>query len=232
MSTYGPRSGPYPGQPQDPWQDGPATDSYSSGYPDPLTDPGYGLHAQPFPTSGPPGSSMRTGPVGQPVGQVPPPYPVGLPRPPGSVTTEVWGPPRTPASGRSGLVIGAVIAVVLLAIGAAVTAYVLLNRDDGSDDENTQRPPVGSTAADPSSSASSSAGIAAKTGDCLVNRGSTEKPEMQKVSCAKNTYQVLSRVEGTSDKKACEGTAGFTDWYFYNDPDDAKDFVLCLKKRS
>ena len=54
---------------------------------------------------------------------------------------------------------------------------------------------------------------------------------MQKATCAPNTYQVLKRINGTSDYKKCEGTANLTDWYFYDDSTDANDFVLCLRKR-
>ena len=48
----------------------------------------------------------------------------------------------------------------------------------------------------------------AKVGDCLVNKGSAEKPDMQKVACAANTYQVLKRIDGTADKNKWFGATG------------------------
>jgi hypothetical protein len=229
MSSYGPQGGPYPGQPQDPWQDGSADDSYSSGYPDPLTGPGFGVHT---------GQASHTG-HGSATG-----YPPGFGqyggRPgPGTVTGEVWGPPQAPVRpGRSGTAIGVIIVVVLLAVGGAGIATFLLTRDDGGDPSVS--PTVGQSSADPSAVNSSPAPSAstpnadakvAKAGDCLVNRGSATTPDMQKVPCAANSYQVLKRIDGTSDKTKCDGTAGLTDWYFFDHSDDKQDFVLCLKKR-
>src|ERR1044071_5974572 len=103
MSTYGPQGGPYPGQPQDPWQDGSAGDPYRTGYPDPLTESSF---------------------VAQ--------HPARPDHTPNSVSGEVWGPAQAPArqGGRSATVVGVVIVLVLLAIGGAAAAAVLLTRDD------------------------------------------------------------------------------------------------------
>lgn len=200
MSTYGPQGGPYPGQPQDPWQDGSAGDPYHSGYPDPLTGSSFVAHSRPDHT-------------------------------PNSVSGEVWGPPQAPVHPRrSAIAIGAIIVVVLLAIGAAAATAVLLTRGD----DRAAPGPGGSTPPSASASPSSSANADAKVavvGDCLVNKGTAKDPDMQKVACAANTYQVLKRIDGTSDQKKCEGTPNLTDWYFYDDAVDTSDFVLCLKKR-
>ncbi len=200
MSSYGPQGGPYPGQPQDPWQDGSAGDPYHSGYPDPLTESSF---------------------VAQ--------HPARPDHTPNSVSGEVWGPAQAPArQGRSATVIGVVIVLVLLAIGGAAAAAVFLTRDDDKaapGPENSTPP-----SASPSSSANADAKVAAQ-GDCLVNKSSQKEPDMQKVTCAADTYQVLKRIDGTSDPESCKGTAGLSDWYFYDDAVDTKDFVLCLKKR-
>jgi hypothetical protein len=72
----------------------------------------------------------------------------------------------------------------------------------------------------------------AKEGDCLVNRGTDQKPDLRKVPCAANTYQVLKRFDGTADKARCDGTPNLTDWYFYDAPTGTDaDFVLCLRRR-
>ena len=214
MSMYGPQGGPYPGQPQDPWQGGQAPDSY--GYADPhYAHPHYagGQYADPHYGAAPAG--------------------------------EVWGPPQPPPRRRgSGLVIGIVIAVALLVIGGTGAAVYLLGRDKNSD--VTTGPSTGPSAgvsspavSTPPSSAASSRGATgpnsdtrnAKAGDCLVNRGTESVLDMRKVTCAANTYQVLKRIDGTADKAKCDGTAGLTDWYFYDNADNRFDFVLCLKKR-
>jgi hypothetical protein len=225
MSSYGPQGGPYPGQPQDPWQDGSANDPYRSGYPDPLTESGYNQAAH---TNHSPPTGYQPG-YGQYGGR---PGPA-----PGSITGEVWGPAQAPPrGGRSGTAIGVIIVVVLLALGGAAVAAVFLTRGDGG--TPTADPSTGpsSASAGPSSpstsaSAANSDAKVAKAGDCLVNKGSAEKPDMQKVACAANTYQVLKRIDGTADKNKCEGTANLTDWYFFDHSDNAQDFVLCLRKR-
>jgi hypothetical protein len=218
MSSYGPQGGPYPGQPQDPWGNTP-TDPYSTGYPDPLAEANLGSRPS-SPQSY--GSASGTGLYGR--------------RPtPGSVTGEVWGPAppsvRPDRTGPSGTTIGVIIVVVLLALAGAGIAAVFLTRDDG-------RTPTGNKggasapAPAPSSSAPNADAMAAKTGDCLVNRGTTSSPDMQKATCAANTYEVLKRIDGTADEKKCQGTPGQTDWYFFDHSDDKQDFVLCLKKRT
>lgn len=222
MVSYGPPGGPYPGQPQDPWGDTP-TDDYASGYPDPLTEAGLSQRSQ----QGSPAYGGRPAPA------------------PGSVTGEVWGPPRPAGmpdnsgrSGRSGTTIGVIIIVVLLALAGGAAAAFFLTRD------NTDKPTGGAKTAGPSKSSAPSATASpstsspnadakvAKAGDCLVNRGTTEAPDMQKVPCAAKTYEVLKRIDGTSDKEKCKGTPGLTDWYFFDHSDDKQDFVLCLKKRA
>jgi hypothetical protein len=206
MSSYGPQGGPYPGQPQDPWQDGSAGDPYRTGYPDPLTE-----------------SSFVAGQ-----------YPNRPDHTPNSVSGEVWGPPQAPQrQGRSAAAIAVIVVVVLLAIGGTAAAAVFLTRGDNKAGPGPE--PSGSSSATgksaaPSSSANADAKKAA-VGDCLVNKGSAKEPDMQKVTCAANTYQVLKRIDGTSDQRKCDGTPNLTDWYFYDDAVDTNDFVLCLRKR-
>jgi hypothetical protein len=207
MSQYGPQGGPYPGQPQDPWQDGSAGDPYHTGYPDPLTESSY---------------------IGQPG-----------PRPdhtPNSVSGEVWGPPQAPVrQRRSATAIGVVIVVVLLAIGIATATAVFLTRGDHKADGPTT-PTSGSASAGPSKSAAGNPTAnadakVAQAGECLVNKGTANEPDMQKITCGPNTYEVLKRLNGTSDYEQCKGTPNLTDWYFFDHADNAQDFVLCLRKR-
>ena len=212
--------GPHAGQPQDPWGDTP-TDGYSTGYPDPLTDAGLG----PRPASPSPYQS-GSGVYG------------GRPSPaPGSVTGEVWGPPRPSTrpgrTGPSGTTIGVIIVVVLLALAGAGIAAIFLTRDDGRKPTGNAGGPSASASAStpgPSASSPNADAKAAKVGDCLINRGTSQSPDMQKVQCGKDAYEVLKRIDGTADKDKCDGTPGRTDWYFFDHSDNKQDFVLCLKK--
>jgi hypothetical protein len=128
--------------------------------------------------------------------------------------------------------------VVLLALAGGAAAAFFLTRDDGSkptgggQTAKPSAPASGSpSGAAPSASTANADAMVAKAGDCLVNRGTTEVPDMHKVACAANTYQVLKRIDGTADKEKCKGTPGFTDYYFFDHSDNKQDFVLCLKKR-
>jgi hypothetical protein len=162
---------------------------------------------------------------------------------------DVWGPPQAPPRrGGSGMTVVIVVVVLLLVVAGGGTAAYVLTRDDGS---NVTSGPTGGASAGPSTSGSAPGASAApssaapassaaatnedakraKEGDCLVNRGTANAPDMRKVTCAPNTYQVLKRIEGTSDKTKCDGTPNLTDWYFYDHSDNAQDFVLCLRKR-
>ncbi|GIJ50777.1 hypothetical protein Val02_76630 [Virgisporangium aliadipatigenens] len=163
---------------------------------------------------------------------------------------EVWAPARAPEGGGGRVtrwIVGVLCLLVLVAGGGV--AYYLIARDRSAGAGDTAGP---SPAAEPpaqasakasapqpsaAASRSSAAGPAedartAKVGDCLVNKGTESKPEMRRVTCAANTYQVLKRIDGTADKSKCDGTPSLTDWYFYDHPDNSRDFVLCLKKRT
>ncbi|NJC68873.1 hypothetical protein HC031_03905 [Planosporangium thailandense] len=72
----------------------------------------------------------------------------------------------------------------------------------------------------------------AKIGDCLVNDGTDSAPEMRKVDCVKDSYEVLKRFPGTTDKTRCNGTPGYTHNYFFESSVSADSFVLCLKQRT
>ena len=214
MSLYGRPAGPFPGQPQDPWQGAQAPDPDSGSH-------GFRAHE--------PQRYDQWGGTGY---DPPPP-------------AHEWGPPQAPQGpGRSGsgLLIGLAVVLALLVIGGGGTALYLLSRDTGGS-VATGGPSTLPSASAPSVSATSTTPSAAptgvpntdtrnaKVGDCLVNRGTENKPDMRKVECATETYQVLKRLDGTADRKKCDGTPNLTDWYYFDSPDPASDFVLCLKKR-
>jgi hypothetical protein len=225
MSMYGPPGGPYPGQPQDPWQGGPSPDDPYGPPPGP-----YGGLPQQDPWGD--ASPAHYGAYADPAAGMPPPG-------------DVWGPAQAPPRrGSSGLVVGVVALLALVLLGGIGVGVYVYTRDSGDDATGGPGPSTSAPAsAPPASSAPPTASPSgsppgpsqdaktAKPGDCLANRGTDAKPDMRKVPCAPNTYQVLKRINGTADRSRCDGTPNLTDWYFYDHPDDASDFVLCLRKR-
>ena len=216
MSLYGPPGGPYPGQPQDPWQDGSADDPYGSGYPDPL-DRSAGLRATAAAASRA-GARGRTGGYGQrrpSYGQRAPVTPAYGAAPSRRRLDHRRGRGvrrrHRRAGGRSGTAVGVIIVVVLLAAGRRGRRRLPDPRRRRADAATGRPARRARRRHRPSPSTSASAANAdakvAKAGDCLVNKGNAEKPDMQKVTCAANTYQVLKRIDGTADKNKCEGTA-------------------------
>src|SRR6266545_840399 len=219
MSMYGPPGGPYPGQPQDPWQGGGQPQDH---YGQPSYDPGYGQPAYNPPQYGQPGY--------QPGG-------------------DMWGPPAAPQSkkGGSGLLITVIVVLaVLLCGGGAVTVY-LVTQKSGNPAANPSTSAATSTGATPTTGPSSepttepttapttagntNGALDAHKGDCLVNDGTGDKPKMRKVERGPNTFEVLKRIEGTSDVNKCNGTPGYTHNYFYKSTIDSLSFVLCMKQR-
>jgi hypothetical protein len=299
MSTYGPPGGPYPGQPQDPWQGDQPRDPYGqSGEPWGRNDQWGGA-----PSSGPPGTPSSGGPgspsSGGPYGQ---PYPPSYQQPPSYGQPEYgqqpsydqqpgygqpsygepaygqpsygepaygqpsygqpaygqpdygqqqqppgygqgWGGPGSappPKKGGSGLIIAIVVVLAVLVCGGGATGIYLFTKSNGKSTANPQSTPrttapaqtsEPSPTAAPTNAGSDNDAITAQVGDCLVNQGTNEDPKMRKVTCAKDTFEVLKRFPATIDKNKCDGVPGYTHNYFYDSTVDADDFVLCLKQR-
>ena len=73
--------------------------------------------------------------------------------------------------------------------------------------------------------------VTAKIGDCLANEGSPQAPRLRKVTCAAGTFEVLTRIEGTSDIGRCSAVPGYTHNYFYKTATEKTSFVLCMRQR-
>jgi hypothetical protein len=230
MSSYGPPGGPYPGQPQDPWQGG--------GQEQPNEPYRWGNHDNwgAAPASGAPVGEPYTEPSDPPPWQ-PPSYNDGA--------GATWSPSSEPPRRRRwGLIVASIVGVlVLLCVGGPVAYYLVsgARKDGGSTadpvtkaptQEPTTQPPQEPTATPtPTGGGSSSDVFGAKVGDCLANEGTDNVPKMRKATCAAGTYEVLKRLAGTIDKDKCNGVTGYTHNYFYDSTSDDKDFVLCLKQR-
>ncbi|HLL66539.1 MAG TPA: hypothetical protein VK453_12440 [Micromonosporaceae bacterium] len=210
MSLYGPPGGPYNAEPQDPWQSNQPDDGYADPWAaipapqhDPQTGPdpqtGYGQAAGPGPAR-----AYGAGPVHR--------------------QPELWAPlVAAPARRRTGVRIAVVVALAILLSGAAGIAVYVATRPDASPDSAGAPAPV----ALPSSSANGA--INAVQGNCVINNGSEAAASLQEVGCAPGTFQVVKRINGTSDVKRCEGVPGYTHNFFYNTGSAESTFVLCMK---
>ncbi|WP_229399334.1 LppU/SCO3897 family protein [Micromonospora okii] len=165
------------------------------------------------------------------------------------------GPPPYPAEPvpperrRSrGALIGALVALVLLAGAGGAALWHLFGRDDGPPAAAPALPSAGPLPEDPAASPTAPAPTApapessadprfVKAGQCVRNEGATGgKPKLLIAPCGAKTYEVLRRFDGrTSGEKdaeaKCGKVKGYTNWYFFDSQLDTLDFVLCLKLR-
>lgn len=218
MSHNGPYSGP-------PWSSGGSSDEpyrepadpwgeHPGGLPEP--PPAWGAHPPSIPQQP---VAYQSGPMGGAGWSAPPPPPPAPPMPPRRNTT----------------IMALIVALsVLVVIGIGTTAWLLKERNDRR--EAAAQPTASAVAAPgaPAPMGSEDARFYVKEGDCVVNEGTDEEPEMRTTACTTGTYQVLKRVKGktTGEKDAegkCAKVSGYTKWYFYDSPLDDLDFVLCLR---
>jgi hypothetical protein len=253
MSQYGPPGGPYPGQPQDPWQSGQPQDPYGQQQDPYAQDPWGGS-----PSSAPPGSPGPYGSGGYgstsnfptSAGNYPPTQAGNYNQ--GGFDNQGGGydpygqsqftPP--PKKRGSGLLITVVVVLAVLLCGGGAGAYSSVSHNNkdttagsGATDKptnsgNTAGPSAGPSAAG-SAAATNNAGDAkdAQVGDCLINDGTSDKPVLRKTTCAAGTFEILKRFDSTSDVKKCENVPGYTHNYFYKTKNDTFSFVLCMKLR-
>jgi hypothetical protein len=129
--------------------------------------------------------------------------------------------------------------VILGGVGAG--AYYYLNKSDKKATNAGTSSTPGASGGAPSAAGSAAPSstptgggpadaLTAQVGDCLINNGTTDKPDLHKTSCVKDTFQVLKRLDGTSNPNGCANVPGYGFNFHYTVPrDHTKDFVLCLK---
>jgi hypothetical protein len=210
MSQNGPYSGP-------PWSHGSSDEPYTEPA-DPWGDHG----AVPDPSW----SGHQQVPQ-QPVSYHSPP-PTGA---------SVWNQPAPAPPARNTPIVALVVTLgVLVCIGLGATAWLLKERNEKKEAAQAQTSASAATNPGPAPLGSEDARFYVKEGDCVVNQGSDDSPEMRVTVCTSGTYQVLKQIKGktTGEKDAetkCAKVKGYTKWYFYDSPLDDLDFVLCLKER-
>jgi hypothetical protein len=149
----------------------------------------------------------------------------------------VWHAPPPPPPRRKGLSKGVVVLLVVLVLavfGGVGVGWVLLNQEKPDDvlANPGASPTESATPEAPSPGQSEPDSRFVKKGQCVVNRGTNNRPELQIVPCGKNTFEVLQRFDGTSDWKGkCPGVRGYTNHFWFNSELDSLDFVLCMKRR-
>lgn len=209
MSRHGPPIGPYSGQP----------------------DPRY------EPPSDPWGAA---GAWGDPV-----PAPSGYPpaSPPGGARPDQRHLGRGPR--QNGALVVLVAMLVLLVAGGTATALYLISGESAPVAGRTASPTEATTTADPaptepSGTTPDNTGLAAgltQVGDCLVNDGDNDVPQMRIVACGSDTekerFRVLARFEQAvaNDAEAQQVCAEVEDYqyhYFFISEQEEQSFVLCL----
>jgi hypothetical protein len=213
MSQNGPHSGP-------PWSHGSSDEPYAE-----PADP-WGDHGSADPSWGGHPASIPQQPVSSSYQHSPPPF---------GGSGSMWGQTPPPPSKRNTPIIALVVTLgVLICIGLGTTAWMLKLRNDN---KAAPKATASDTAANPGVAprGSEDARFNVKKGDCVVNEGTDDVPEMRATACTSGTYQVLERVDGktTGEKDAeqkCSKVSGYTKWYFYDSALDDLDFVLCLKE--
>ncbi|GIE96491.1 LppU/SCO3897 family protein [Paractinoplanes rishiriensis] len=206
MSQNGPYSGP-------PWSQGSSDEPYAEPA-DPwgehgstVPDPAWGAHPPSVPQQ-----------------------PVSYHSAPG------WANPSPPAPPKRNTPMIALVVTlgVLVCVGLGATAWLLKERSDRGEPQTlSSAAPSNKPGAAPVGSEDARFNV--KVGDCVVNEGTDEQPEMRAIACTTGSFEVLKRVAGrtTGEKDAeskCSDVQGYTKWYFYDSPFDELDFVLCLKE--
>jgi len=211
MSQNGPHSGP-------PWSHGSSDEPYAEPA-DPWGDQGAAVPPDPSWGGHPPSIPQQ---------------PVSYPSAPISGAS-MWGQPLPPPREKRNTPIIALVVTlgVLICVGLGTTAWLLNARNNTPNP--VASPSDAATNAGPAPVGSEDARFNVKQGDCVVNDGTDEKPEMRVNACTSGTYEVLKRIDGktTGEKDAeskCAKVPGYTKWYFYDSPLDDLDFVLCLKE--
>lgn len=153
-------------------------------------------------------------------------------------------PPSPPTRPRRhvGLLIAVSLAVLLAAGGLATTVY-LISGDDRPAAAPSPTPVAGgegSGATRATTSSPDNLGLAAgfaQVGDCLVNDGTDEFPQMRITACdageESTVYQVLARFDETvaddnGARRVCGATAGYQYHYYFISEGTGGSFVLCM----
>jgi hypothetical protein len=128
--------------------------------------------------------------------------------------------PRESTSSKALLAVLVTVLVIVLCGGGVAALYLIGNRGGG---EHSGSGTSSSPSLDPKN---------ITIGQCIVNDGTEDKPELRYATCGPNAYQVIGKIPNTFDKDQCKTVPGATQAFFYKALDPAQSFVLCLKSGS
>nr|MDT0663148.1 flagellar basal body protein FliL [Micromonospora sp. DSM 115978] len=179
-----------------------------------------------------------------------------MPGPPGADPHTNWPTGGHPVKGgRTGAVVILTILAVLVLGSGGLAIYLVGRSDPGAGSpvgtaatseptgtpaatlDGTTGPSGGAAPGQPTPGPQTSADARfVAVGQCVVNEGTVEKPQLAITDCESGSLEVLHRVDGATTgeedaKSKCSQVAGYTTWYFFDSPFDALDYVLCLKLR-
>lgn len=211
MANYPPPGQAHPDQPSDPWQEAPL---WGGATPAPYGEP-----------------SGYIGEQYSPAPPFPPPNPQ-QPGQPGQPPLQVWGPPQPPNKpGLSTTAIALITAAAVIVLGGVVLGVYALSGNKGNTPVSQTSSGTTATGTTPTASVTPSERDfrTAAIGDCMVNRGSFDKPDLHFADCdAQDAWRVVARFDGTDDESKCQGIANSDVSYFYRRGEDR--FVLCFHK--
>jgi hypothetical protein len=165
-------------------------------------------------------------------------------------------PPEPPPPGsRSNIVLYVAVTVLVVVVAGAVAyaLYLLSGEETTPDASQRESPavvspsPTGEEATPDPEQTQDTTGQAAsraQEGDCLLNNGTNDEPEMQIVACDEDVdammYEVLARIDkpvegddlaaqNSSAQETCQDTDGYTHHYF--EKSELLSFVLCMREK-
>lgn len=145
----------------------------------------------------------------------------------------IWGQTPPPPTKRNTPIVALVVVLgLLIVVGLGTTAWLL----KGGRKPGTQGQSGTTASTAPGTVQGSEDARFVVAGQCVVNQGTNDRPDMHRTGCTTGTYEVLrvfrGRTTGEKDAESkCAKVPGYTNWYFYDSSLDDLDFVLCLKKR-
>jgi hypothetical protein len=147
------------------------------------------------------------------------------------------GPPKKGRGGKIALIIGLV--VLLLLCGCVGAGWWLVREANDEIQDQVDALPTGVPSAPATPDEPGGVGDEDfNKGDCVVNEGTDAAPELKKVACGPNTFEVIAVIPFSTDKDRCDNDilgAGKGNWdssyTFDESPGSLGDFVLCLKAR-
>jgi hypothetical protein len=222
MSQNGPFPGPpWPGkssddepyaEPADPWRD------------HAVAEPSWAATPPSIPHQS--DSSFHSAPASDPI-----------PRPAPS-----WGPTATAPRRNTPIVALVVVLGLLIVAGLGATGWLLkdswlfqgLHNNEAGGSQPS--PSVAATGTGTGTTQGSEDARFVTAGQCVINQGTNDQPDMRKSVCTTGTYEVLKVIKGKTagEKDAenkCSKVSGYTNWFFYDSDLDDLDVVLCLKKQ-